>query len=810
MKTTFKIARTELAMLFYSPIAWFLLVAFLFQSGLAYINTIEGYLTQQEMGGINLKYLRFLTANIFGPPYGIWPSLANKLYLYLPLLTMGLMSREISSGTIKLLYSSPTKIREIIFGKFICMMMYNLLLVAILAIIVVCGVSNIQHCDSGMLVAGLLGMYLLLCTYAAIGLFMSSLTSYQVVAALCTLVVLGALSYIGNIWQDIDFVRDLTYFLSISGRADTMLSGLIVTRDIFYFVVIIAMFLSFCIYKLQSDRESKPTSVKISRYALIVVAVLALGYFTSRPRFTSYYDATTTKTNTLAAAAQQVLKETGDTTLEVTTYVNLLDNFFYYGRPDQRNIDMGRWEQYLRFKPDIKLNYVYYYDSVADKNLYKYNPGQSIDSLAYKFAKSNKISMRLFKTPAEIKKIVDLSGEQGRYVMQLKYNNKKTFLRLFNDNMVFPSETETSAAIKRLQQARLPRIAFVTGDLERSIDKDGDRHYKILTNEITFRNSLINQGFDVMTLSLKDQAIPTDITALVIADPKVAFDTVALSKIRAYIAAGGNMMIAGEPGKQAILNPVLKELGVQLKEGMLVEPNRNFSPALVKPLLSAKGAALTRRLHDDRDDSLCVTMFGAAALTYDVQGDFAVDTLLATVADAGWNKKVKPTEDMIQAAEDATTDKSSGVSVMGSSGTMMAMDATPAGAKPKQDSAWNGLSFMPSLGDEKGSMPVVLGLSRTVNGKQQRIVVSGDADFLSNSELGRNNIQTCNFDFSTGVFSWFAGGQFPIDSYRPPSVDRRLTLTDGAFDFLKIMLLGVLPGILVVIGAVILIRRKRK
>src|SRR3569833_3151601 len=216
------------------------------------------------------------------------------------------------------------------------------------------------------------------------------------------------------------------------------------------------MFLSFCFFKLQSDRESKPTSVKISRYALIVVAVLALGYFTSRPRFTSYYDATTTKTNTLAAAAQQVLKETGDTTLEVTTYVNLLDNFFYYGRPDQRNIDMGRWEQYLRFKPDIKLNYVYYYDSVADKNLYKYNPGQSIDSLAYKYAKSNKISKRLFKTPAEIKTIVDLSLEQGRYVMQLKYNNKKTFLLLFIDNIVFPSETESSAAIKRLQQARLP------------------------------------------------------------------------------------------------------------------------------------------------------------------------------------------------------------------------------------------------------------------------------------------------------------------------------------------------------------------
>ena len=119
MKTVFKIAKTELALLFYSPIAWFLLIAFLFQCGLAYTGTMENVLIQQEMGGRGLQYLVFLTARIFAPPYGIWPRVVSNLYLYLPLLTMGLMSREINNGTIKLLYSSPIKVREIIFGKFL-------------------------------------------------------------------------------------------------------------------------------------------------------------------------------------------------------------------------------------------------------------------------------------------------------------------------------------------------------------------------------------------------------------------------------------------------------------------------------------------------------------------------------------------------------------------------------------------------------------------------------------------------------------------------------------------------------------------
>jgi ABC-2 type transport system permease protein len=806
MKTTFEIAKTELELLFYSPIAWFLLVAFLFQCGLAYTGALEGLLTEQEMGGIGLKYMTFLTSRIFRPPFGIWSDLAGKLYLYLPLLTMGLMSREINAGTIKLLYSSPIKVKEIILGKFLAMMFYNLVLISALLLIALCGLYNIQSPDAGLLFSGLFGMYLLLCTYAAIGLFMSCLTAYQVVAALSTLVLLAVLNYVGTLWQGIDFVRDLTYFLSISGRADHMLQGLITTKDILYFLVIIGAFLGFSIYKLQGDRESRPAWVKASRYALIVVCTLTIGYIFSRPGFIGYIDTTATQSMTLAANAQKILKETGDAPIEVTSYVNLLDGRFWFGRPDQRNQDMVRWEPYLRFKPDISFKYVYYYDSSDDKNQFKYNPGMTVKSLAEQFTKSMKMDMSMFRTPAEIHKLIDLRPERNRYVMQLKYKNRVTFLRLFNDPITFPTETETAAALKRLMQAKMPKIAFVQGELERSIDKVGDRHYKILTNEITFRNSLVNQGFDVTTVTLKDQDIPRDITALVIADPKVAFDTVTLMKIQQYIAAGGNLLIAGEPGKQALLNPLLQPLGVQMMDGMLVEKNTDFSPDLVQSFLTPIVTGFTKKLHGDAEDSLCVTMKGAAALSYRTDGPFTINPLVMTEEKYSWNKKVRPDAETIESDEDATV-SGEGMTVMASSpGVIVEGPKT----KEKINPAFKGLSYSPQQGDRKGPLPVVLGLTRTINGRQQRIVVSGDADFLSNSELARNNIQTCNFDFSTALFSWFSNGEFPIDSYRPPSKDKRLTLTDQGFYFLRIFLLGILPGLLLIIGSILLIRRKRK
>lgn len=829
MKTVFKIARTELALLFYSPIAWFLLIAFLFQSGLAYTSQIENTLMSQDMGGRNLKYLMFLTSRTFAPPYGIWPQLVSKLYLYLPLLTMGLMSREINAGTIKLLYSSPIKVREIIFGKFLSMMVYNLVLVSVLALIVVFGLLNIQHADAGILCAGLLGIYLLLCTYAAIGLFMSCLTSYQVVAALSTLVLLAALSYIGRLWQDVDFVRDLSYFLSIEGRVDNMLLGLITTKDLIYFLVITFMFLTFSIYKLRSDRESKPALVKAGRYALIVVLALTVGYISSRPGLVGYADTTANRSMTLTENAQKVLKEMGDSTLEVNTYINLLDDRFWYGKPDQRNNDMARWEPYLRFKPDIQFKYIYFYDSSGDKNLFKYNPGMTVKALAERYAKSAKVDLSLFRTPEEIRRLIDLRPEQNRYVMDLHFRGRRTFLRLFNDQMVFPSETETSAALKRLMAAKMPRIAFSQGESERSIDKSGDRHFKYLTNEVTFRYSLINQGFDVLKIDLRVEEIPSDLTALVIADPKVVFDSVSRRKIERYIADGGNLLIAGEPGKQDFVNPLLEPLGVQLMEGMVVQKNKDFSPELAQPYLTAEGAGFTRKLREDAADSLVIAMHGVAGLSYTAGGPFDIRPLAMTPGGISWNKKIKPDESMIELSEDEVTPRGGGVMVIlgdgdGSGGAgaagggvagsggrrKKAADAAAAAAAAAKEQELDVLNFDAAKGDRQGPLPVVVGLTRKIHGKEQRIVVAGDADFLSNAELARFNIKTCNFDFSTGIFSWFARGEFPIETSRPPSKDKRLVITDSGLAFLKILLLGIVPGLLLILGSVLLIRRKRK
>ena len=97
---------------------------------------------------------------------------------------------------------------------------------------------NVPSFDMSLALSGLLGIYLVICSYAAIGLFMSCLTSYQVVAAVATLGALAFLNYVGRMGQEVPFIRDITYWLALDRRAGTFINGMICSEDFLYFLLV--------------------------------------------------------------------------------------------------------------------------------------------------------------------------------------------------------------------------------------------------------------------------------------------------------------------------------------------------------------------------------------------------------------------------------------------------------------------------------------------------------------------------------------------------------------------------------------------
>ena len=291
MRIIYRIARLDLARLFYSPVAWLLLVIFCLQSGLRFIAELED-VESYEIAGQSLSDLSKL---VFSGNSGVWNYVKRNLYLYIPLLTMGLISKETGSGSIKLLYSSPVKFRQIVLGKFSAMVIYISFLMAVLVILTIAGGIAIKTLDYAYVLTGVLGLFLLCCTYAAIGLFISSLTSYQIVAAIGTLAVLSFFNLVGGYGQTVPVLKDILFWLSISGRAGGFIDGLINSQDLFYLLLVIGLFLALTVIKLSTEKKVYSRTAKTGIYSGLVALFVGLIYLVSIPSLTVYKDLTATK-----------------------------------------------------------------------------------------------------------------------------------------------------------------------------------------------------------------------------------------------------------------------------------------------------------------------------------------------------------------------------------------------------------------------------------------------------------------------------------------------------------------------------------
>lgn len=762
MKNILRIARIELSLLFYSPVAWIVLLVFIFQSGWQYVSLLERMDQAQQMG----QQSNNLSSWFFSGFSGLFPKMQEYLYLYIPLLTMGVISRETHSGSIKLLYSSPIRVYDIVVGKYLATIAYCFLLITVLLGIGVISLFTIDQADFSFILSGIIGLYLLICAYTAIGLFMSSLTSYQVVAAISTLVVLAILNFIGGLWQNIDFVRDITYFLSISGRAEESINGLLGTNDILYFFIVIVLFIGLTLLKLQFERRTISLSSKVASYIGFISSMLLIGYLSSMPQFIGYVDMTANHNRTLTKSSMEVIEKI-DEPVVITTYINLLDENYYFGLPAYQNGDKKRFDMYFRFMPYMRMEYVFYWDHSVNERLYKENPGLNDEQLARKMAKVNKMDFEDFLRPEEIKKIIDLKPERNRSVRTISYKGKKTFLRVYDDLFKQPAEKEITAALKRLV-VDPPRVGFANSHGERNIQRSGDRDYQVSTTEISFRYSLVNQGFDVQAVSLTDAQLSKKIDILVIADALTAYSAAEMKNLAAYVNEGGNLLIAAEPGSQAILNPVLALTGVSLEEGMMVQKSQNFEPSFVLSGLSGKNwMQLVENSAFLKRDSAFVTTPTLAPLKQLAPLGFESLPILVTQASNTWK------------IEGLTVDKT----------------------KELVDLRNNA---------DKKSYPVALALRRKGHHGEQRIFVIGDADFMSNAELSRQNLRSMNFSFVTELFKWFSNGEFPIDTSREEPKDNKILVDSNQLIWIRYSLLGILPALLALSISWMLISRKRR
>lgn len=769
MKTISRIIKNELKILFSSPIAWLILIIFAYQAGTVFCEEFEHQLQNIVTG----RPLQKLTDQLFNVR-SVFSQIQSDLYLYIPLLTMGIMSREYSSGSIKLLYSSPITNGQIIFGKYIALMVYAAALMGAIILTIVFADITVKDLDLGAIASGMLGLYLLACAYCAIGLYMSTITSYQVVAAMGTLAVLAVLNFIGGVGQEIEWVRDVTYWLCISGRSSEMVNGLICSEDVIYFISVIALFLTLSIMKLKYERGKESTLKMVLHYLGVVVLVSTIAFVSSRPSIMSYFDSTQTKHKTLSLGSKAVMDSIGLEKITITTYVNLLErNYHEADKPRQLN-DMKRFEQYTRFNPNIKMKYVYYWADTDNSEWKTHLADMTPEERAKHLARGWNLKYNEFLTPEQLSELVDLSAEEFRFVRIIENEKgEKSFLRIFDDMARHPGEQEISAAFRRL--VTKPKLySFVTGHGERSIFDISDNGYYMFAKQNGFRYALINQGFDTDTLTLEtadETANGADV--IVIADPQRPYTESELGQLEHYIATGKNFFITASPKNREFINPVLALFGAELTEGTIARKHSEFASNLMLSRFTPQGLTFSSVFAYVDRLGYKITAPNAAGIRQIADRGFHFVPIVATDSTGCWAE---------MQTQDFVNEKS---------------------------------EFNPEKGEKEANRaPIITLLARDyADKKQQKVVVMGSADCISNGEFskGRNGIRSANYELILQTGLWFSDGNYPVNTNRPERPDNNIKYVKySQMVWIKGFFMGLIPVLLALVGARIYIRRSRK
>jgi ABC-2 type transport system permease protein len=246
----FTIAGREMRSLFFSLLAWIILAVV--QGILGYVFLIQMELFLEWQGRLpGLPDAPGLTEIVAIP---LLRTAGIVLLLVVPMLTMRLVSEERRNRTLSLLLSAPVSMTEIVLGKFFGVMGFllcMLLLITLLPLSLLAGGTL----DFGLFLSGLLGLFLLTTSFAAAGLFFSSLTTQPTIAAISSfglLLLLWILDWAGT--TGTPGVGELFRYLSLLTHFEDLLKGMFNTKDLAYYLLFIGTFLVFSIRRLDAER----------------------------------------------------------------------------------------------------------------------------------------------------------------------------------------------------------------------------------------------------------------------------------------------------------------------------------------------------------------------------------------------------------------------------------------------------------------------------------------------------------------------------------------------------------------------------
>ena len=239
------IFKKEMRLYFTSPVAWVVFTIFLLIAGYFFYSIFAFFTLASMQSAMNPQMGRDLnvTDSVMRP---LFSNISVILLLLMPLVTMRLFAEERRSGTIELLLTYPVRDGAVLAGKYLAALGLYAMMIA-LTLLYPGIVVYFARLEWGPILTGYLGLLLMGATFIAVGVFASSLTENQIVAAITTF---GALLIFWILGWSADYAGGtagkVLQFLSILEHNDSFSKGVLDTKDVLYYLnfTVLALFLT--------------------------------------------------------------------------------------------------------------------------------------------------------------------------------------------------------------------------------------------------------------------------------------------------------------------------------------------------------------------------------------------------------------------------------------------------------------------------------------------------------------------------------------------------------------------------------------
>jgi len=256
MKNFFLIFQKEFRSYFNSPIAFVVITIFLILSGYFFHGIFLNFSTISFQVATNAILARQnnqlnVTEMVVRPFFDI---ISMVMLIMLPMLTMRMFSEEKKSGTIELLLTYPVKDSEVILGKFAgCMGIFTIMVLLTVPCFILIGLFG--EPELGVVLSGYVGLFCMGAAFISLGIFASSITENQIIAAVlsfASLLIFLMMGYSASFASE-SLGNVLKYLSFMPHMYNSFAKGVLDTEDIIYYV----LFTLFCIFLNMRSLESK-------------------------------------------------------------------------------------------------------------------------------------------------------------------------------------------------------------------------------------------------------------------------------------------------------------------------------------------------------------------------------------------------------------------------------------------------------------------------------------------------------------------------------------------------------------------------